>query len=267
MENDAETGGMRWYYGTGRSVRVIRPGCNTAVRTLQMEVAGEGWLQIGELALAFVMSSAIGLEREMKMKSAGLRTCTLIGIAAALITLISKYGFSDVLLDGRIVLDPSRVAAQIVSGIGFIGGGLIFVRQDIAHGLTTAATVWLVAAVGMACGAGLPVLAGCVTLAHFVVVYAYTPLINRLQSGYCELELTYAPGGDGLRHAIELCVNNGFAILDIVDGWQQNSKSENADCVKLHLKGTLSSTPLLASLRQTDDVLAASVIQPGKIQR
>jgi MgtC family len=80
---------------------------------------------------------------------------TLVGFSSALVMLVSKYGFTNVLESGRVVLDPSRIAAQIVSGIGFIGGGLIFVRKDIVRGLTTAATVWLTAAVGMACGAGL----------------------------------------------------------------------------------------------------------------
>jgi putative Mg2+ transporter-C (MgtC) family protein len=93
------------------------------------EPSGQGLLQIGELVLAFVLSAAIGLEREIRQKSAGLRTHTLVGFGAALIMLVSKYGFTDV-LGAHTVLDPSRVAAQIVSGIGFIGGGLIFVRRD-----------------------------------------------------------------------------------------------------------------------------------------
>lgn len=73
--------------------------------------------------------------------------------------LISKYGFMDVLTTGRIVLDPSPVAAQVVSGVGFLGAGLIFVGRDAVRGLTTAAGVWITAAIGMAAGAGLPVLA------------------------------------------------------------------------------------------------------------
>jgi putative Mg2+ transporter-C (MgtC) family protein len=104
-----------------------------------------------------------------------LRTHTLVGVAAALIMLVSKYGFGDVLLQDQIVLDPSRIAAQIVSGIGFIGGGLIFVQRDIVRGLTTAAAVWLTAALGMACGAGLPLLALYVTAAHFLVMYGAAP--------------------------------------------------------------------------------------------
>jgi putative Mg2+ transporter-C (MgtC) family protein len=89
------------------------------------EVSGQGPTQFIELGLAFLFSALIGLEREIRHKSAGLRTYTVVGTSAALFVLISKYGFTDVLLAERIVLDPSRVAAQIVSGIGFIGAGLI----------------------------------------------------------------------------------------------------------------------------------------------
>jgi putative Mg2+ transporter-C (MgtC) family protein len=143
------------------------------------ELAGQGATQFSELGMAFLLSAVIGLEREIRHKSAGIRTYTIIGMAAALFVLISKYGFTDVLVENRIVLDPSRVAAQIVSGIGFIGAGLIFVREDKVNGLTTAATVWLVTAIGMACGAGLPLLALAVTGAYFLVAIAF-PLLMKL---------------------------------------------------------------------------------------
>jgi putative Mg2+ transporter-C (MgtC) family protein len=146
------------------------------------EVNGQGAKQFIELGSAFLLSAAIGLEREIRRKSAGLRTYTVVGTSAALFLLISKYGFTDVLARDRIVLDPSRVAAQIVTGIGFIGGGLIFVREDRVNGLTTAATVWLVTGVGMACGAGLPLLALAVTLAYFVVAFVF-PLFMRFLPG------------------------------------------------------------------------------------
>jgi putative Mg2+ transporter-C (MgtC) family protein len=120
---------------------------------------GQGWHQAAELGVALLLSAAIGLERDIRQKDAGLRTHTLVGIGAALFVLISKYGFTDVLERGLVVLDPSRVAAQIVSGIGFLGAGLIFVRRDAVRGLTTAASVWVTAAVGSAAGAGLLVLA------------------------------------------------------------------------------------------------------------
>ena len=144
------------------------------------EIGGQGVKQFIELGCAFLLSASIGLEREIRHKSAGLRTYTVVGTTAALFLLISKYGFTDVLARDLVVLDPSRVAAQIVSGIGFIGGGLIFVQGDRVNGLTTAATVWLVTGVGMACGAGLPLLAIAVTAAYFVVALAFPFIIRRV---------------------------------------------------------------------------------------
>ena len=135
-------------------------------------VGDQGWHPIAELALAILLCSLIGLEREWRHKQTGLRTHTLVGVAAALFVIVSKYGFNDV-LGGNVVVDPSRVAAQIVSGIGFIGGGLIFVRGDAVRGLTTAAIIWMTTAVGMACGAGLTAVAVLATACHFLVVLVY----------------------------------------------------------------------------------------------
>ena len=178
------------------------------------EAAGQGWLQIGELCLAFALSALIGAEREIRHKSAGLRTYTLVGFASALIVLVSKYGFGDV-LSARVVLDPSRVAAQIVSGIGFIGGGLIFVHRDSVRGLTTAAIVWLVAAIGMACGAGLPLLAIFVTALHFVVVFGFPYVIARLPKSRwapTPLEVSYEAGRDLLKEILAVCTEHDFTL-------------------------------------------------------
>src|ERR1700734_4043094 len=101
---------------------------------LPSQPTGDSLRQLLELGSAFLFSAAIGLEREIRQRSAGLRTYTLVGLASALFLLVSKYGFSNVLVPDRIVLDPSRVAAQIVSGIGFLGAGLIFVRGDAVRG-------------------------------------------------------------------------------------------------------------------------------------
>ncbi|WP_315899764.1 MgtC/SapB family protein [Arthrobacter alpinus] len=106
------------------------------------------WAILPCLSAAVVLPTLIGLERRINNKSAGTRTHALVGLGAALFVVVSKYGFSDVLVAGEVMLDPSRVAAQIVSGIGFIGAGLVFVRQNKVRGLTTASLIWLTAAVG-----------------------------------------------------------------------------------------------------------------------
>jgi putative Mg2+ transporter-C (MgtC) family protein len=179
------------------------------------ELTGQGWVQVGELAMAFLLSALIGVEREIRVKSAGLRTHTLVGLSAALIMLVSKYGFGDVLEANRVVLDPSRIAAQIVTGIGFIGGGLIFVRRDSVRGLTTAAIVWLTTAVGMACGAGLPILAIFVTALHFAIVFGFPLVIARLPRSKWSpsaLQVSYEDGRGVLRDILVACTQADFAI-------------------------------------------------------
>src|SRR5271170_5744852 len=184
-------------------------------RLLLGESMGQSWVQLAELALAFILSASIGLEREIRQKSAGLRTYTLVGFSSALVMLVSKYGFTDILEAGRIVLDPSRIAAQIVSGIGFIGGGVIFVRKDLVRGLTTAATVWLTAAVGMACGAGLPILAIAVTFGHFIVIALFPAIERRLPKSRwapSSLQISYQEGRGVLREVLAICTQYEFSV-------------------------------------------------------
>jgi putative Mg2+ transporter-C (MgtC) family protein len=108
------------------------------------------------ISIAAGLGGAVGLERELREREAGLRTHLVVCVGSALFTLVSAYGFHSFLVDGGNLVrtDPTRIAAQIVSGIGFLGAGAI-IRQGLSvRGLTTAATLWLVAAIGMACGAG-----------------------------------------------------------------------------------------------------------------
>lgn len=107
---------------------------------------GEAIIQI---FIAALLGGLIGLQREVAHKAAGLRTYAFVAIGSCLFTIISRMGFSGPLVD------PSRVAAQVVVGIGFLGAGLIFVRQEHVEGLTTAAGLWVTAAIGMAVAAGL----------------------------------------------------------------------------------------------------------------
>ena len=107
------------------------------------------------ILIAVVLGFAIGMERKMRFKEVGIRTHAIVAAGACLFMLISKYGFAD--SDGR--FDAARVVAQVVSGIGFIGAGMIMHRKLAIHGLTTAAGVWITAGVGMAVGAGMYILA------------------------------------------------------------------------------------------------------------
>jgi putative Mg2+ transporter-C (MgtC) family protein len=178
----------------------------------------EGWRQAAELGLALLLSATIGLEREIRQKSAGLRTHTLVGVGAALFMLVSKYGFMDVLTTGRIVLDPSRVAAQVVSGIGFLGAGLIFVRRDAVRGLTSAAGVWITAAIGMAAGAGLPLLAALATGIYLVVALVFpalTRFLPRSGTAISAVRVRYPDGRGILRQALQAATARGFAVEEL----------------------------------------------------
>jgi putative Mg2+ transporter-C (MgtC) family protein len=132
------------------------------------------------LVVAAVLGSIVGIERERLNWVAGLRTHMLVCVGAALFMIVSFCGFGDVLAKDHIVLDPSRVAAQVVSGIGFLGAGTIILRQKIVRGLTTAASLWTVAAVGLAVGGGLYIGAATATGLIIMILAGLKPIERRL---------------------------------------------------------------------------------------
>ena len=132
------------------------------------------------LLLAALLGSVVGLDRERLERGAGLRTHMLVAVGSAVFMLVSAYGFADVLGHQNVVLDPSRVAAQVVSGIGFLGAGTIILRKEIVHGLTTAASLWAVAAIGLATGGGLYLAAVAATVVVLFILLAVKPLERHL---------------------------------------------------------------------------------------
>jgi putative Mg2+ transporter-C (MgtC) family protein len=115
-----------------------------------------GWEALARLAIAAGLGAAVGFERELRDREAGIRTHLLVSLGSALFTIVSAFGFHEFLVAGGNVVraDPTRIAAQIVTGIGFLGAGAIIREGLSVRGLTTAATLWVVAAIGMASGAG-----------------------------------------------------------------------------------------------------------------
>ena len=107
------------------------------------------------LLVAGILGAIIGLDREYRAKEAGYRTHFLVSLGSALIMIVSQYGFQEIIKESSVTLDPSRVAAQVVSGIGFIGAGTIIFQKQIVRGLTTAAGIWATAGIGLAVGAGM----------------------------------------------------------------------------------------------------------------
>ena len=107
------------------------------------------------LLVAGILGAIIGLDREYRAKEAGYRTHFLVSLGSALIMIVSQYGFQEIIKENSVTLDPSRVAAQVVSGIGFMGAGTIILQKQIVRGLTTAAGIWATAGIGLAVGAGM----------------------------------------------------------------------------------------------------------------
>src|SRR6202167_2463602 len=138
---------------------------------------------------AAVLGSMIGLERERLLWAAGIRTHMLVCVGSCLIMIVSQYGFSNILTHEHVVLDPSRIAAQVVSGIGFLGAGAILARGEIVKGLTTAASIWTVAAIGLAVGGGLYFAAGASTVIILAILAGVKPLeqLYRERNQSCRL--------------------------------------------------------------------------------
>lgn len=120
------------------------------------------WLY--QILFAAIVGAGIGFERHYQSKEAGIRTHTFVCMASALLVILSKYGFA-----GMVRYDAARVAASVISGIGFLGAGVIFVRKDVIHGLTTAAGIWTTSAIGMCIGAGLYILACAATILMVII--------------------------------------------------------------------------------------------------
>ena len=132
------------------------------------------WTFILRLSLATLLGAVIGFEREYHAKEAGIRTHLLVALGACLFMILSVYGFDFMLDRDHVSFDPSRIASQVVTGIGFIGAGTIILQKQMVRGLTTAAGLWVTAAIGLACGNGMFIIAAVTT----VIVLVSLGLIN-----------------------------------------------------------------------------------------
>ncbi len=208
------------------------------------------------LGVASVLGGAIGLERELRERQAGLRTHLLVCLGSALFTIVSAYGFREFLVQGGSLVrtDPTRIAAQIVSGIGFLGAGAI-IRQGLSvRGLTTAATLWLVAAVGMASGAGYYSPALITTAVAILTLgplrtYAYR-LVRRFRPDADRLLVDIPAGGSSVP-VIEVIEDQGGRVISLEIAQEGDRRSIAVD-VDLH---NLSAQKVAAAVGDIDGVL------------
>jgi putative Mg2+ transporter-C (MgtC) family protein len=208
------------------------------------------------LSVAAVLGGAIGMERELRERQAGLRTHLVVCVGSALFTLVSAYGFHEFLVNGGSLVrtDPTRIAAQIVSGIGFLGAGAI-IRQGLSvRGLTTAATLWLVAAIGMAAGAGYYSAAlfatagalltlGPLRIVAYKIVRRYRPEVDRL--------LVEIPAGGSPGAVLEAIERRGGRVVSLEIAPEGDRRSMAVD---VELRG-IDAPLVVADVGEIDGVL------------
>ena len=205
------------------------------------------------LAVATVLGAVVGIERERTEKAAGLRTHALVSLGAALFMLVSAYGF-DAVLGPHVTLDPSRVAAQVASGIGFLGAGTIIFRREIIRGLTTAASVWTVAAVGLACGGGMFVPAIGATALVLVVLAGMRPLEDLLfpSRRHIRIVLSCAPHMFHEEQVRKIIADAGAQLQRIDLRFDNEKQHDRVELVLRHSPARVSG--VVEALRSLSDV-------------
>lgn len=171
------------------------------------------------LSLALILGGAIGIEREYRAKEAGFRTHFLVALGSALFCIVSQYGF------GIDLKDSSRVAAQVVSGIGFLGAGTIIFQKNVVRGLTTAAGLWVTAAIGLACGTGMYVAAAITTLMVLLGLEVLNLLIPQLGNTTIELSFS-APSRESVKQLLKRVKQDGMEVYSYELKDRRTSKEE-----------------------------------------
>jgi putative Mg2+ transporter-C (MgtC) family protein len=214
---------------------------------------------VTRVVLAAALGGAIGLERELREREAGLRTHMLVAVGAALFTMVSAYAWSDWQFSNRegLVFDPTRIAAQVVTGIGFLGAGAI-IRQGLSvRGLTTAATLWVVAAIGMASGVGYYEAAFVTTALVLLSLWPLRVLAYRLsarvrpEEGRLAVDL---PAGASAVSVLEAIEDAGADVSALE--FEEEGDRRRVD-VRLRLESGQTAAELIDALTKAEDVRAA----------
>lgn len=216
------------------------------------------------LFVASLLGAAIGLERGYRAKEAGFRTHFLVALGSALFMIISQFGFEEILAYSReanlnVRLDPSRVAAQVVSGIGFIGAGTIIFQRHVVRGLTTAAGLWVTSAIGMTCGAGLYLLG----IASTVLVLICLEILNYFfqEFGTRNINITFSsPSIDDVRQVLDRMRKDGMTI----DSYNMREQESHGTCtytvtVEVNVKRNRYESSVLGIMEELDGVRIESI--------
>lgn len=218
------------------------------------------WDFVWRLVLAALFGTIIGLDREYREKEAGFRTHFLVSLGGALMMIVSQYGFSEILTHDGVSLDPSRIAAQVVSGIGFIGAGTIIFNHQIVRGLTTAASLWATAGIGLTAGAGMSWLALAATILTLVALEGLSLVFRSLGSRRMVVVFS-ASDRTGVADTLDRIRTDGYMVVS----YEVVPQVVGGDGITYRVTMVVKAKPgsdnnqLLALLRENTDIIVERI--------
>ena len=218
------------------------------------------WDFVWRLVLAALFGTIIGLDREYREKEAGFRTHFLVSVGSALMMIVSQYGFSEILTHDGVSLDPSRIAAQVVSGIGFIGAGTIIFNHQIVRGLTTAASLWATAGIGLTAGAGMSWLALAATILTLVALEGLSLVFRSLGSRRMVVVFS-ASDRTGVADTLDRIRTDGYMVVS----YEVVPQVVGGDGITYRVTMVVKAKPgsdnnqLLALLRENTDIIVERI--------
>lgn len=218
------------------------------------------WDFVWRLVLAAIFGTIIGLDREYREKEAGFRTHFLVSLGSALMMIVSQYGFSEILTHDGVSLDPSRIAAQVVSGIGFIGAGTIIFNHQIVRGLTTAASLWATAGIGLTAGAGMSWLALAATVLTLVALEGLSLVFRSLGSRRMVVVFS-ASDRTGVADTLDRIRTDGYMVVS----YEVVPQVVGGDGITYRVTMVVKAKPgsdnnqLLALLRENTDIIVERI--------
>lgn len=218
------------------------------------------WDFVWRLVLAAIFGTIIGLDREYREKEAGFRTHFLVSLGSALMMIVSQYGFSEFLTHDGVSLDPSRIAAQVVSGIGFIGAGTIIFNHQIVRGLTTAASLWATAGIGLTAGAGMSWLALAATILTLVALEGLSLVFRSLGSRRMVVVFS-ASDRTGVADTLDRIRTDGYMVVS----YEVVPQVVGGDGITYRVTMVVKAKPgsdnnqLLALLRENTDIIVERI--------
>lgn len=222
------------------------------------------------LVLALVLGGLIGLEREVSEHQAGMRTNALVSFGSALFTLISAYGFLSLSQFTHVQIDPTRIASYIVAGIGFLGGGAIFLRKESVKGLTTAAAIWTVAAIGMACAVGFYWESVVATLLTLIILRVLVLVENRMIPEHSQITVHVHFSADAplslIEEIHEMCINQGLLVETLRIRKNTGENELNLECRTLDTNKAASVVQTICTLPGVQEA-KLEVREPGRLAR